>query len=318
MKKFKTALLLGFLALLVVPVLVTQIAKPERRSFEWVELEDTRYREISFQNTAQDLELAGMLFVPEGDGPFPAAVIIHGSGTSRRDSGWYLTLTQYLQENGVVVLLPDKRGSEHSAGDWHTASFEDLATDSVAAVSFLKNQEKAAISGIGVIGLSQGGNIAAVAAAQTQDIAFVVSIVGGAVPMHDLLVYEETHNLRELGIVPGISDLLAYPASWSITILRQREFWDAVGNFDPVPYWQGLFVRSLVLFGENDTNVPSSESAEILRSLGNPNIVVKIYEGSGHALESPEGMGRSIFREDALRDIRDFINAPTTLNSPPG
>ncbi len=130
--------------------------------------------------------------------------------------------------------------------------------------------------------------------------------------MHDLLVYEETHNLRELGILPGLSDLFAYPASWSIIYFRQREFWDAIGNFDPVPYWHGLSVASLVLYGENDTNVPSSESAAILRSLRNPNIDVRIYEGSGHALESPEGSGKSIFREDALRDIRDFIFSMTS------
>jgi len=160
MKKIKTVLVLGFLALLIVPVLVTQIAKPERRSFEWVELGDTNFLDVRFENTAQNIELAGMLFVPEGEGPFPAAVIIHGSGTSHRDSGWYLTLTQYLQENGVVVLLPDKRGSELSEGDWRTASFEDLATDSVAAVNFLKKQEETTISGIGVVGLSEGGHFA--------------------------------------------------------------------------------------------------------------------------------------------------------------
>ena len=307
MKKFKTVLLLAFLALLIVPVLVTQIAKPDRRSFEWVELKDTSYQEISFQNTAQDLKLAGMLFVPEGEGPFPAAVIIHGSGTSRRDSGWYLTLTQYLQKNGVVVLLPDKRGSEQSEGDWRTASFEDLATDSVAAVSFLKNQKEATISDIGVIGLSQGGHIAPVVADQTQDIAYVVNIVGGAVPMHDLLVYEETYNLRQMGILPGLSDLLAYPASWSIIKVRQKAFWAAIGNFDPVPYWQRLSVDSLVLYGEKDTNVPSAKSAAKLRSLQNPYIEVRVYEHSGHALEDPEGHGDSIFREDALADIRDFI-----------
>ena len=118
MKKYILVILAGFLALLIVPVLVTQFTKPERRRFQGVELEDVSYQEVSFLNTAQDLELAGMLFVPDGKGPFPAAVIIHGSGTSRRDSAWYLTLTQYLQENGIVVLLPDKRGSEKSAGDW--------------------------------------------------------------------------------------------------------------------------------------------------------------------------------------------------------
>ncbi len=317
MKRYIIILLLGFLALLIIPILVTQFAKPERRSFEWVELEDTTYQEINFRNTAQDLELAGMLFVPEGDAPFPAAVIIHGSGTSYRDSGWYLTLTQYLQKNGVLVLLPDKRGSEQSEGDWRTASFEDLATDTVAAVDFLNNQLEVAISDIGVIGLSQGGHIAPVVADQTQDIAFLVNIVGGAVPMHDLLVYEETHNLRELGILPGLSDLLAYPSSWSIIMARQRGFWAAIGNFDPVPYWRKTAVESLVLYGENDTNVPSRKSAAILRSLGNPNIDVRVYEGSGHALESPQGVGRSIFREDALREILDFVQSTATQHQLP-
>ncbi len=317
MKKYTTALAFGLLALLTIPVVITQFVKPERRSFEWVGLKDTSYREINFRNTAQDLELAGMLFVPEGDGPFPAAVIIHGSGTSRRDSGWYLTLTQYLQEHGVVVLLPDKRGSEQSEGDWRTASFEDLATDTVAAVDFLNNQLEVAISDIGVIGLSQGGHIVPVVADQTPDIAFVVNIVGGAVPMHDLLVYEETHNLRELGILPGLSDLLAYPSSWSIIMARQRGFWAAIGNFDPVPYWRKTAVESLVLYGENDTNVPSRKSAAILRSLGNPNIDVRVYEGSGHALESPQGVGRSIFREDALREILDFVQSTATQHQLP-
>jgi dienelactone hydrolase len=309
MKRYLTLFLIGFLALLIVPILVTQFAKSERRTFEWVELKDTTYQEISFQNTAQDLELAGMLFVPEREGPFPAAVIIHGSGTSHRDSGWYLDLAQYLQENGILVLLPDKRGSEQSEGDWRTASFEELATDTVAAVRYLENQEEVAISDIGVIGLSQGGHIAPVVANQAPDIAFLVNVVGGAVPMHELLVYEETHNLRELGVLPGLSDLLAHPAAWSIIRVRQRGFWDAIGNFDPVPYWQGVGVESLVLYGENDTNVPSNRSAEILRSLGKQNIEVRIYEGSGHALESPLGEGNSIFRVDALRDIQDFIHS---------
>jgi dienelactone hydrolase len=307
MKNLLTALLLGFLALLIVPVVVTQVSDPEKRRFEWVELKDTSHQEVDFENTRHGLLLAGMLFIPEGTGPFPAAVIIHGSGTSRRDSGWYLTLTRYLQENGIVVLLPDKRGSEKSEGDWRTASIEDLATDTVAAIEFLRDQNEVAISDIGVIGLSQGGLIAPVVADQTSDVTFLVNIVGAAVPMHDLLVYEEKHNLRQLGVLPGLSDLLAYPAAWSIIGFRQKAFWAAIGNFDPAPYWQRLSVRSLVLYGRDDTNVPSLRSAEILSSLENSNIDVKIYEHSGHALEDPKGHGDSIFREDALADIRAFI-----------
>jgi dienelactone hydrolase len=168
------------------------------------------------------------------------------------------------------------------------------------------------VSGIGIIGMSEGGRIAPVVANQAPDIAFMVNMVGGAVPVHEALVYEETHNLREMGILPGFSDLLAYPAAWSLIYARRREFWSAVGNFDPAPFWQKTPVPSLVLYGEDDTNVPSHRSAETLRSLGNPNIDVRIYEGSGHALESPPGEGRSIIREDALREIWGFIRSTAT------
>jgi len=313
MKRYLVALFVGFLALLIVPILIRQLtASDERRSFSGVELDNAEYQEVSFQNTEQDLKLGGMLFVPEGDGPFPAVVTIQGSGTSVRGNRWDLTLNQFLQESGIVVLEPDKRGSDQSEGDWRNASFEDLATDTLAAVSFLKDQGKVAISDIGVIGLSQGGRIAPLVADKSQDIRFIVNVVGGALPAYDLLVYEETHNLRELGILPGLSDLLAYPSSWMVRNVAQPRFWDAIGNFDPLPYWRTLSVEALILYGENDTNVPTSESAAILESLDKSNLDVRIYEGSGHALVTPEGEGNSIVREDAMRDIRDFILSATS------
>ncbi len=132
--------------------------------------------------------------------------------------------------------------------------------------------------------------------------------------MHDMLLYEENYNLREMGFLPGISNAFAYPGSWSLIYARDKGFWDAIGNFDSVPYWRRLSIESLVVYGELDTNTPSIESAAILRSLGKPNIDVRIYEGSGHAVESPVGEGNSLIREDALGDIAEFI---TSVSTPP-
>ena len=101
------------------------------------------YLDVMFRNEAQALDLAGMSFVPQGQAPFPAMAIVHGAGTSPRDSIWYLTLANCLPENGVLVLLPDKRGSEKSEGDWCASSYEDLATDRVVALEYLKTQDVA-------------------------------------------------------------------------------------------------------------------------------------------------------------------------------
>ena len=296
------------LAVVFIPVLLRQLFPSEQRHLERVALADTRHAEIAFQNRTQDLALAGLLFVPEGAGPFPAAVVIHGSGTSRRDKlGWYLTLTKYLQDSGIVVLLPDKRGSEKSEGDWRTASFEDLATDTRAAIEYLRTQRSVPLSGIGVIGMSQGGWIAPIVASQESDLAFLVSMVGPMVTPREQLLYEENHNLRQLGFLPGISNVLAYVGSANVRYLAQPQLYKLIVDYDPLLYWGRISVDSLALFGTDDTNVPSAESARRLESLGNPHVRVKVYEGSGHALESPLGHGNSIIRNDALEEISAFI-----------
>lgn len=303
----RSHLLLLLLAILIGPVALKQIWPDTRRQYQWVSLDETRYTEVSFRNSEQQLQLGGMLFVPAGAGPFPAAVIIHGSGTSRRDSGWYLTLTQHLQQNGVVVLLPDKRGSEKSEGDWRTSSFEDLATDTLAAIEFLKTQKDVPLTKIGIIGMSQGGWIAPIVASESSNVDFVVSMVGSAVTPAEQLIYEENHNLRQMGFLPGISNVIAVASTAYIRNVAQAEFWDRVANHDPIPYWQTVNVPTLALYGADDTNVPSEESAKRLNALGKPNLRIEVYEGSGHALQDPVGRGNSIIRAEALDAIRSTI-----------
>lgn len=299
-----TALLV--LGLILGPVIVRQLSSEDERHLQGPRLSELEYHEVSFTN--QDLELAGLLFVPDGDGPFPAVVVIHGSGSSTRDNPWYLSLVTYLQDHGVAVLLPDKRGSGDSGGDWRNASFEDLAGDALAAVEYLQSQDQVRVSQVGLVGMSQGGQIAPLAASQSDQVGFVVNVVGSAVPMHEALLYEETNNLREFGILPGLAGVIARGSSYVIRELRQPEFWDAVGNYDSLPYWRELKVPALVLYGGEDPNTPSQASKERLESLGVENLQVVVYPGSGHALQDPPGQGDRVFREQALMDIQEFID----------
>lgn len=303
-----------FLLIVLGPVLLAQSKPSASRTMYGVHLSNLQYTEVSFRNEAQGLNLAGMLFVPEGEGPFPAVVVIHGSGTSMRDKIWYLTMTSYLQENGVVVLLPDKRGSEKSEGNWRTSSYEDLATDTVAAVDFMKAQDVVKISQIGIIGMSQGGQISPLVAVKSPDVAFLVDVVGTSLNSYNVLHYEETNNLKEMGFLPGIAELIAYPSTFVLRKFTQRDFWDAVGDFDALPYWQELAIPTLVMYGSDDPNVPAEASKARLEALKKENITVVIYEGSEHALQDPPGRGNSIFREEALSDIRDFINSAVSLS----
>lgn len=264
------------------------------------------YVDVEFRNTFQDLELAGMLLVPDGEGPFPAAVMIHGSGTSRRDNRWYLTLAKHLQDSGIAVLLPDKRGSERSGGDWRTADFEDLATDTRAALAFLRAQDIVTISRLGLIGMSQGGWIAPIVA-RDDSVDFIVNMVGSAVTPNEQLLYEENFNLQQMGFLPGISYALALASTTYLRHVAMQDFYAAVGNYDPLPLWASLAVPTRVLYGAEDTNAPSAESAARLAALGNAAIEVTVYDGSGHALQDPPARGDSLIRREALGAISAFI-----------
>ncbi len=222
--------------------------------------------------------------MPEGEGPFPVAVFIHGSGTSRRDSPWYLSVAAHLQEHGIAVLLPDKRGSERSAGDWQTATFADLAGDTRAAIGFVRTQSAFRPAGIGIVGFSQGGWIAPVVAARDTGLAFVVSMSGSGVSTDDQLLYEEVHNIADAGTYHWVGRLLA---PLTVQLVKRERFWKPIGGFDPIPYWRQVKAPVFMAFGEGDENVPVPESVGRIRALGRRDIAIKVYPAGGHGIWDP-------------------------------
>ena len=299
--------LLALMLAIFLPPLLMRVIPPAQRQYSGVTLDEVQYSEIAFRNAAQDIDLAGMLFVPDGNGPFPAAVIIHGSGTSHRQNRWYLTLAKHLQDRGIAVLLPDKRGSEQSAGDWRTADFEDLATDTTAALEYIRAQDVVPLSGVGIIGMSQGGWIAPIVARDVPNLDFIVSMVGSAVTPNEQLLYEEDFNLRQVGFLPGVSYGIALMSTQYLRRVRMADFYDAVGEYDPTLLWAQTPVDTLMLFGSDDTNVPSAESAARIAALAKDSIRVITFEGSGHALQDPPGRGDHLIRSEALEAIEQFI-----------
>ena len=267
----------------------TPLIGPDLSSFE--------YEEAEFENG--NLRLAGMIFVPEGEGPFPVAVIIHGSGSSRRNSKWYLSVTRHLQDNGIAVLLPDKRGCEKSEGNWVGADFEVLAGDTLAAVEYVRSRDEFDQSSVGLVGMSQGGWIAPVAAADNRDIAFVASMSGSTVTTDQQLLHEEIHNISEF-TWPFIARLAAPITTKRI---QQMNHFRPISGFDPIPYWERVEAPKFFAFGENDPNVPVEESLETLRAHSIDGLV-EVYPDGGHAIRSRE---TNTVQGEFLDDLVDFI-----------
>jgi len=152
-----------------------------------------RDQEVSYDNKPQNVTLAATLTLPQGRGPFPAVVLITGSGPQDRDESLmghqpFLVLSDYLTRHGIAVLRADDRGTAKSTGDFSTATTADFATDTEAGVAYLKARPEIDPHKIGLIGHSEGGVIAPMIAARSKDVAFIVMMAGTGVPGDQILV----------------------------------------------------------------------------------------------------------------------------------
>ncbi len=138
---------------------------------------------ISFYNSAAEITLFGTFTSPVSEGPFPAVILIAGAGQSCRDAAIFdhkpfQVLAKYLTGRGISVLRFDKRGCGESTGNFNMATTADFADDVLSGVKFLKSRKEVNPKQIGLIGHSEGGIIAPMVAAKSQDIAFIVLMAG--------------------------------------------------------------------------------------------------------------------------------------------
>jgi uncharacterized protein len=281
-----------------------------------------RTEQVGFYNGA--IRLSGTLVLPNGPGPHPAVVMIHGSGPATRDAlrPW----ADMYARRGVAVLIHDKRGTGASIGNWARASFDDLAGDALAGAAFLRRRSEINSRQIGLHGMSLGGWVAPLAASRNPEIAFV--IVESAPVLspreHERLRVEQ--QMRADAFAPEqisraiafmdlkfevartglgwerLSDSMGRAAreGWlayvnAPTSLESLQWnWEHVLSYDPLPALERMRCPVLVLYGGLDRIVPATHSSgrmeEILRKAGNRDTTVRVFKDANHAfLEAVTG-----------------------------
>ncbi len=158
----------------------------------------TEKRDVNIKSG--NVELKGTLYIPKGDGPFPAVVFVHGSGPETRGNSSYSG--KWLASIGYVALAYDKRGAGESGGeeqDWKRFSFNTLAADVVAAVDFLSEQKEVDKTKIGIHAASQGGWVAPLAATKTKLISFMIIKSASVSSVGEDRIFERSARLKKEG-----------------------------------------------------------------------------------------------------------------------
>jgi alpha-beta hydrolase superfamily lysophospholipase len=259
-----------------------------------------RRSDVTFANG--DVKLAGSLFLPDVGArrPYPAVVLLHGSGPQSRWGRHRYWADQFARA-GVATLIYDKRGSGDSGGDWRSSSFEALSDDALVAIRLLAARADIDRTRIGLFGHSQGGVIAPLAASRGRpgEVAFVVAADTIAGPVYEQDVYRTERALSpELGPAERKQALALFRlfvdvargskpygelerASAPVRQTRWYQdlgipprdhwlwsFYRATGNLDTLPVWSKVKVPVLLVYGQRDQLVPVDDSiAEIERAL---------------------------------------------------
>jgi len=226
---------------------------------------------ISVEFYSARTKLVGKLILPEGEGPFPAIVCVHGSGQVTRTECDHFTPA--LRAAGLAVFSYDKRGVGDSEGiftgvtdltekdpspsEWR---LPQLAGDALAAVTFLQNLREINPNQIGLWGGSHAGSIIPQVAANSDIPAFAVVGAGLTVPVGEAHYYQQfTGKKRRL--------LSIMTESERDELSAQLATFDGDPGFDPRPYIEAMDIPALWMWGDLDGWIPPRKSRLEMESI---------------------------------------------------
>ena len=178
-----------------------ELARPQepKRPFPY------REEQVEYRNPDAGVTFAGTLTLPKGEGPFPAVLLLTGSGPQDRDETImghkpFLVLSDHLTRRGFAVLRADDRGVGGSSGNLTQVDTSMLAGDALAGLAFLRARAEVDPKRVGLVGHSEGAMVATLAASQSADIAFVVGLAHPGLVGEELIYLQSKLMMRN---VPG-------------------------------------------------------------------------------------------------------------------
>jgi dienelactone hydrolase len=289
-----------------------------------------------------DWPLPGILSMPKGPGPFPAVVLVHGSGPNDRDETIFNNkpfrdLAEGLASQGIAVLRYDKRskvyGEQMQGLSEGKTVQEGVIDDALAALDLLRGTPEIDPQRIYLLGHSLGAMLAPRIATQANDLAGAIIMAGPTRPLEDIIVDQMTYltqlagtatpeqqaaidqikqqaaKVKDANLTPDVSraELLGFPAT----------FWLDLRGYQPDKTAATLPIPLFILRGERDYQVAQTDFEGWQATLGNKaGVFLKQYPGLNHLFMSGSGPSTpqeyqraSHVSELVVKDIASFIKS---------
>ena len=250
-------------------------------------------------------KLPGTLTVPKGSGPYPAIVLVHGSGPNDRDETIFATkvfkdLAEGLASHGIAVLRYEKRTKLYGARVAGMQNFtvdDETVTDAARALALLRTQKEVNPQRVYMLGHSLGGYVSPRIAEEDGKLAGIVVLAGNARPIEDLIVEQAEYLGMPAKQLEGLKaqaarvkalesadadapKVMGMPVSYLLDLK----------GYDPVAAAKKLTVPMLFLQGERDFQVTTKDLALWKTGLaGRKDVTFKTYPALNHLFVAGEG-----------------------------
>jgi uncharacterized protein len=271
-------------------------------------------------------------YSPAGD---TAVLALHGAGEGTRESRLYTHLHDLLPPAGIGVVTFDRRGEGESTGDVTRGRFELQVEDALAVLRAIDAKR------VGLWGISQGGWIGPLAAAASDEVAFLVLVASTGVTPAEQMMYATEQQLRLAGYGDEVveraldlrrrfedsvhapaperdeqlaADLVAaldepwFGQLWLPPTLldeESRRLWIEEMDFDPRPVFAQVRVPTLLFYGAADSWTPVEPSVEAWRAARGDGVEVVVIPEVEHDLTLPDGS----FAPEYDRKLVDWLTA---------